>query len=99
MIRGRVRPPEGFTMGKAEAEKLRGRSPHGFAAKGLPKENPEGALTLPQSEAPKGTLVRGHFFHIAQRIFNSCSKSCGSLEGILALSASSHCVFMPFFQE
>ena len=34
---------------KPEAAKPRGRSPRRFAAKGLPEENPEGALTLPRS--------------------------------------------------
>ena len=49
MLRGSVRAPEGFSEGKPEAAKPRGRSPQGFAAEGLPEENPEGALTLPRS--------------------------------------------------
>ena len=48
-LRGSVRAPNGFSEGKPEAAKPRWRSPWGFAAKGLPKENPEGALTLPRS--------------------------------------------------
>ena len=47
--RGSVKAPEGFSKGKPEAAKLRGRSPRGFAASGLPEENPDGALTLPSS--------------------------------------------------
>ena len=47
VLRGSVRAPEGFSKGKPEAANPRGRSPRGFAAKGLPKENPMGALTLP----------------------------------------------------
>ena len=55
VLRGGVRAPEGFSEGKPEAAKPRGRSPRGFAAKGLPEENPEGALTLTRStvSAPK----------------------------------------------
>ena len=49
VLRGSVTAPEGFSEGKPEAEKPRGRSPQGFAAEGLPEENPEGALTLPRS--------------------------------------------------
>ena len=49
VLRGSVRAPEGFSEGKPKAAKPRGRSPRGFAAEGLPKENPEGALTLPRS--------------------------------------------------
>ena len=49
VLRGSVRAPEGFSEGKPEAAKPRGRSPRGFAAEGLPEENPEGALTLPRS--------------------------------------------------
>ena len=56
VLRGRVRAPEGFSVGKDEAAKPRGRTPHGFAAKGLPMENPEGAVTLTHSVAPKGLL-------------------------------------------
>ena len=54
-LRGSVRAPEGFSEGKPEAAKPRGHSPQGFAAEGLPKENSEGALTLPRStvSAPK----------------------------------------------
>ena len=44
VLRGSVRAPEGFSEGKAEAAKPRGAAPEG-----LPEENPEGALTLPQS--------------------------------------------------
>ena len=46
-----VKASEGFSEGKPEAAKPRGarRSPRGFAAEGLPEENPEGALTLPRS--------------------------------------------------
>ena len=47
--RGSVKAPERFSKGKPEAAKLRGSSPHGFAALGLPEENPDGALTLPSS--------------------------------------------------
>ena len=35
VLRGTVRAPEGFSEGKPEAAKTRGRSPQGFAAKGL----------------------------------------------------------------
>ena len=49
MLRGSVRAPRGFSEGKPEALKPRGRSPRGFEAEGLPEENPEGALTLPRS--------------------------------------------------
>ena len=50
---------------RGSVEKPRGRSLRGFAAKGLPEENHEGALTLPRITADNpGT---------AQRIFNSCS--------------------------
>ena len=54
-LRGSVRAPEGFSKGKPEAAKPWGQAPQGFAAKGLPEENPEGALTLPRSivSAPK----------------------------------------------
>ena len=54
-LRGSLREPKGFSEGKPEATKPRGRNPQGFAAKGLPAENPEGALTLPCSavSAPK----------------------------------------------
>ena len=48
-LRGSVRAPKGFSEAKPEAAKMRGRSPQGFAAEGLPEENPEGALTLTQS--------------------------------------------------
>ena len=44
-----MRDPEDFSKGKPEAAKPRGRSPLGFADKGLPEENPEGALTLTRS--------------------------------------------------
>ena len=36
-------------VGKPKAAKPSGRSPRGFAAEGLPKDNPEGALTLTRS--------------------------------------------------
>ena len=36
VLRGSVRAQEGFSEGKPEAAKLRGRSPQGFAAEGLP---------------------------------------------------------------
>ena len=49
MLRCSVRAPKGFSEGKPVAAKQRGRSPRGFAAEGLPEENPEGALTLPRS--------------------------------------------------
>ena len=49
VLRDRVRLPKGFTEGKPEAAKPRGRSPQGYEAKGLPKENFEGTLTLPCS--------------------------------------------------
>ena len=49
VLRSSVRAPEGFSEGKPEAAKPRRRSPRGFAAKGLPEEYPEGALTLPRS--------------------------------------------------
>ena len=49
MLRGSVRAPKGFSEGKPEASKPRGRSPQGFEAEGLPEENPEEALTLPRS--------------------------------------------------
>ena len=50
VLRGSVRAPEGFSEGKPEASKPRGRSPRGFEAKGLPEENPEVALTLPAAQ-------------------------------------------------
>ena len=40
-LRGCVRAPERYYEGKPKAKKPRGRSPQGFAAKGLPEENPE----------------------------------------------------------
>ena len=49
VLRGSVRAPKKFSEGKPEAAKPRGRSPRGFAAEGLPEENPEGALTLTRS--------------------------------------------------
>ena len=49
VLRGSVRVPEGFSEGTTEAAKPRERSPQGFSAEGLPEQNPEGALTLPQS--------------------------------------------------
>ena len=48
-LRSSVRAPKGFSKGKTKAVKPRGRSARGFAAEGLPEENPEGALTLPPS--------------------------------------------------
>ena len=41
VLRGSVWAPEGFFEGKLEAAKPRRRSPQGFAAKGLPEENPK----------------------------------------------------------
>ena len=77
VLRGSVRPPEGFSESKPKAAKPRGHGPQGFAAEGFPEENPEGALTLPRSTqhsvGTQGTLLRGQFFHTAPRIFNSCS--------------------------
>ena len=49
VLRSSVRAPEGFSKGKSEAAKPRGRCPQGLAAKGLPKENFERALTLTRS--------------------------------------------------
>ena len=49
VLRGTVRAPEEFSEGKPKAAKPRGHSPHDFAAEGFPKENPDGALTLPRS--------------------------------------------------
>ena len=40
VVRGSLRAPEGFSKGKPNAAKPRGRSPQGFAAEGLPEENP-----------------------------------------------------------
>ena len=48
VLKGSVRAPEGFSEGKPEASKPRGRSPQGFAAEGLPKENP-GFSTVAQT--------------------------------------------------
>ena len=45
VLRGSVKASEG----KPKATKPRGKSLQGFAAKGLLKENPEGAFTLPRS--------------------------------------------------
>ena len=45
VLRGSMRAPKGFSKGKPEASKPRGRSPRGCEAE-EPKENPEGALTL-----------------------------------------------------
>ena len=47
--RGSVRALEEFSEGQPKAAKPSGRSPQGFAAKGLTEENPEGSLTLPRS--------------------------------------------------
>ena len=47
VLRGSVRPPEGFSKGKSEAAKTRGRSPQGLQPRVCPR-NPEGALTLPR---------------------------------------------------
>ena len=51
VLRDSVRPHTVLrgSVSAHKAAKPRGRSPRGFAAKGLPKENPEGALTLPRS--------------------------------------------------
>ena len=49
VLLGSVRDPWGFSSGKTLAAKPWGGSPQDFAAKGLPEENPEGALTLPLS--------------------------------------------------
>ena len=49
VLRGSVRALKGFSEGKPKAAKPSGRSPQGFAAEGLPKENPEGVLTLTRS--------------------------------------------------
>ena len=49
VLRGSVRASEGFSEGKPEAAKPRGRNPQGFAADGLPEEKPEGALTMTHS--------------------------------------------------
>ena len=46
MLRGSVRAPEGFSEGKPEAAKLRGRSPQGFAAEGLPKISRVNTITV-----------------------------------------------------
>ena len=40
VLRGSVRVPEGFSEGKPQAAKLRGRSPQGFAAEGCPRKIP-----------------------------------------------------------
>ena len=48
VLRGSVRALEGFSEGKPEAAKPRGRICQGFSAEGLPEENPEAALTLPR---------------------------------------------------
>ena len=55
VIRGSVRAPEGFSQGKPEAAKPRGRNLQGFADKVWPEENPKRTLTLPHSAmlAPK----------------------------------------------
>ena len=45
-LRGSVRAPEGFSEGKPEAAKPRGRSPQGFAAKGLPLSTVSAPSTL-----------------------------------------------------
>ena len=58
VLRGSVMAPEGFSEGKPEAAKPRGHSPQGFTAKGLPEENPEGALTLPRSTVSAHQLLR-----------------------------------------
>ena len=47
VLRGSVRAPVGFSQGKPQAAKPRGRSPPRFCSRGFPEENPEGALTLP----------------------------------------------------
>ena len=49
-----MRAPEVFPERKPEAAKPRGQGPQGFAAKDLPEENPEGALTLPRSRVKYG---------------------------------------------
>ena len=53
LLRGSVRAPNGFSKGKHEAAKPRGRQ--GFAAKGLPKENPA-AQCRHQRHSPDGTV-------------------------------------------
>ena len=40
VLRGSVRAPEGFSEGKPEAAKSRGRSPQGSSGQGLLEENP-----------------------------------------------------------
>ena len=57
----------------SSAEKLWRMRPIGFAASGLPSENPLGSLTLPLSTVvgTLNTLLRGQFFQPAPRIFNS----------------------------
>ena len=50
VLRGSVRAPEGFSEGKPEAAKQRGRSPRGFAAEAfnlLPREYIEYSRKLP----------------------------------------------------
>ena len=49
MLRGSVRAPKIFSKGKPKAAKPWGRSPQGFAAECLLKENYDGALALPKS--------------------------------------------------
>ena len=56
MLRGSVRALEGFSEGKPEAAKPRGRSHRGFAAEGLLEENPEAQCQHPR-HSPEGTVI------------------------------------------
>ena len=51
-LRGSVRASKGVSEGQHEAAKPRGQSPRGFAAEGLPTENPKEILTLHYAEVP-----------------------------------------------
>ena len=76
-VSGSLRAPSRFSWGKPSAAKPRGLRPLGFAALGLPSENPSGALTLPRSivYAPLTLSLGDSFFHTAPRIFNSHFKA------------------------
>jgi hypothetical protein len=47
--KGQCEGSRGIFRGQTQGFKIEGAQPRGFAAKGLPEENPEGALTQPRS--------------------------------------------------
>ena len=67
---------EGFSKGKPEAAKSRGRSHQCFSAQGLPRENPEEALTLPRSRGDPLDTIR-----YSKNIIAQCRHPRHSSEG------------------